>query len=475
MTNKAKKVDNGYKNLWVFFLTFVVFSTIILLSNLSKINTINTIVMVGSTLLLISSIAVFVYYSDKAIATSTRKIAALCATMLVSYVLIYVCDAVVGQVEIAPFALCTLVISLLVSGKSSFIGNFLVIILYYLQHVNFQSGEVILFDETSFYVLFAGIATAVCSSCVQGKYSSRFSYISIGFVLGLISAICRLLVFLMINPAAGWDTVYMPLVWSFVGGVLTTMLMFVVLPLFERLFNVVSPFRYSEIANTNTSLMRKMYEIAPGTFNHSLTVANYVEACASAIGENPFLARAIAYYHDIGKMKNPQYFAENQLDGVNLHDQITPETSVSIIKSHTTYGISLAKQHRLPIEIQRAIVEHHGTMPIKYFYFKAQKYTDGKLAYDEYSYAGPKPTSKLTAILMICDACEAALRASNDKSKAESIVDAIVDERMRFNQFSDCPLTMQEIDVIKSTIITTFIGIKHKRVKYPEIKLEEHK
>ena len=471
MTNKAKKVDNGYKNLWVFFLTFVVFCAIILLSNLSKINTINAIVMVGCTLLLIISIVVFVYYSDKAIATSTRKISALCATMLVSYVLIYVCDVVVGQVEIAPFALCTLVISLLVSSKSSFIGNFLVIMLYYLQHVNFQSGAV-LFDEKSFFVLFCGIATAVCSSCVQGKYSSRFSYISIGFVLGLIAAICRLLVFLMLHTTYDWQTVYMPLVWSFVGGVLTTMIMFAVLPVFERLFNVVSPFRYSEIANTNTSLMRKMYEIAPGTFNHSLTVANYVEACASAIGENPFLARAIAYYHDIGKMKNPQYFSENQLDGVNLHDQITPETSVSIIKSHTTYGIALAKQHRLPIEIQRAIVEHHGTMPIKYFYFKAQKYTDGKLAYDEYSYEGPKPTSKLTAILMICDACEAALRASNNKGKAESIVDSIVDERMRFDQFSDCPLTMQEIDIIKSTIITTFIGIKHKRVKYPEIKLE---
>ena len=146
----------------MFFLTFLVFSVLILLSNISNLTNTNMVVMVSSTLLLISSIAVFVYDSDKAIATSTRKIATLCATMLVSYVLIYISDVIVGQVEIAPFALCTLVISLLVSGKSSFIGNFLVIILYYLQHVNFQSGT-ILFDETSFFVLFAGIATAVCS------------------------------------------------------------------------------------------------------------------------------------------------------------------------------------------------------------------------------------------------------------------------------------------------------------------------
>ncbi len=160
------------------------------------------------------------------------------------------------------------------------------------------------------------------------------------------------------------------------------------------------------------------------------------------------------------------------MDGVNLHDHLTPEASVAIIKSHTANGLAIAKEYGMPVEIQRAIMEHHGTMPVKYFYFKAQKYTDGKLDPTQYSYDGPKPTSKISALLMICDACEAALRASNDRSRAEEIVDNIVNERLMLDQFSDCDITMKEIDAIKSTIITTYLGIRHKRVKYPEINLK---
>lgn len=187
------------------------------------------------------------------------------------------------------------------------------------------------------------------------------------------------------------------------------------------------------------------------------------------------MARAAAYYHDIGKMRNPSYFSENQLGGINPHDAMTPEASVNMIKLHTVNGLAIAKEYDLPKEVQAAIMEHHGTMPLKFFYYKAKKYTDGDLPYDGYCYDGPKPTSKISAILMICDASEAALRASGDKSKAEKIVDDIVNERLTFEQFSNCDITMKEIDIIKSTIITTFLGIRHKRIKYPEIKMEGDK
>ena len=221
--------------------------------------------------------------------------------------------------------------------------------------------------------------------------------------------------------------------------------------------------------------MQKLFEKAPGTYNHSLTVATYVEACAMAIGQSAVMARAAAYYHDIGKMRNPSYFSENQLGGINPHDAMTPEASVNMIKLHTVNGLAIAKEYDLPKEVQAAIMEHHGTMPLKFFYYKAKKYTDGDLPYDGYCYDGPKPTSKISAILMICDASEAALRASGDKSKAEKIVDDIVNERLTFEQFSNCDITMKEIDIIKSTIITTFLGIRHKRIKYPEIKMEGDK
>ena len=154
---------------------------------------------------------------------------------------------------------------------------------------------------------------------------------------------------------------------------------------------------------------------------------------------------------------------------------MTPEASVNMIKVHPINGLAIAKEYGLPKEVQAAIMEHHGTMPLKYFYLKAQKYTDGELSYKGFCYDGPKPTSKISAILMICDASEAALRSSGDKSMAEKIVNGIVDERIAFDQFSDCDITLKELDIIKRTIINTYLAIHHGRVKYPDAKLTGNK
>ena len=150
---------------------------------------------------------------------------------------------------------------------------------------------------------------------------------------------------------------------------------------------------------------------------------------------------------------------------------MTPEASVNMIKYHTLNGLAMAKDYGLPKEVQLAIVEHHGTMPIKYFFLKAQKYTDGFLPYDGYCYDGPKPTTKISAILMICDASEAALRASGDKNTADKIITDIINERMSFGQFTECDLTMKEMEIVKDTIVATFLGVRHKRISYPDVKL----
>jgi membrane-associated HD superfamily phosphohydrolase len=171
--------------------------------------------------------------------------------------------------------------------------------------------------------------------------------------------------------------------------------------------------------------------------------------------------------------EKPHVFQRNQTDGDNPHDSLTPEASVNVLKAHATNGLLLAVENHLPVEVQRAIVEHHGTMPMKYFYLKAKKYTDGELAYTDYRYDGPKPTSKISAILMICDASEAALRSlgSTDLAEVEALVDMIVEERMSFDQFSDCDITFKDLDIIKSTIITTYLGNKPPRDRYPKGKL----
>lgn len=474
---KNKKQLNNIKWKQIIFcyvVAFVLFSGLALFTNWDSVkldNGTKIAVQLSATVLLLVSLALYCYFSDRKTMEATRNTVAMFATMAVSYVVIVLISLwETYGLYLVPFALCSLILSLIVSGKCGFFANFVLLMMYFLQSINWQSNATVA-TEGYFYLLFGGVVQMVFASYILGKDYRRLRYISVGIVLGLVSAMCAAISYIMFVDSVDWVDLGIKVGCAFAGGIIGIMLMFMLVPLFEKLFKVTSVFRFSEIATSDNELMRKLFEKAPGTYNHSLTVATYVEACAMAIGQSAVMARATAYYHDIGKMRNPSYFSENQLGGVNPHDSMTPEASVNMIKLHTANGLAIAREYDLPKEVQSAIMEHHGTMPLKYFYLKAQKYTDGDLPYDGYCYDGPKPTSKISAILMICDASEAALRSSGDKSKAEKIVDGIVNERIAFEQFSDCDITMKEIDIIKSTIITTFLGIRHKRVKYPDIKL----
>ncbi len=473
---KRKKINNiSWRGIFlVYVLGFLVLSALGILPNIAKITTVRIIAQLATTAVLLISLGLYIYFSDRDCMERLSKSVAMFTTMVVSYLAVQVASNWNLGLYLVPFALCTLVLSLIVSVKAGFFANFVIIMLCFMQYVNWQDKATIA-SEAVFYLLFGGVTEAVFASYILGKHYRRSRYLAVGVLLGFVSAASETISYLtFIDSFAQWN-------WQDIGikfgcaaasGIIGVMFMFILVPLFEKIFNVVSVFRFSEIASSDTPLMRKLYEKAPGTYNHSLSVAIYVEACATAIGESAVEARACAYYHDIGKMRNPQYFSENQFSGVNPHDNMTPEASVNIIKAHTVNGLALAKEYGLPKEVQDAIMQHHGTMPLKYFYLKAKKYTDGDLPYDGYCYDGPKPTSKIAAILMICDASEAALRAHGDRTNAEKIVDGIVAERLAFDQFSNCDITMKEIDIIKSTIITTFSGIRHKRVKYPEITLE---
>lgn len=473
--NKKQLNDIKWKQIiFCYVVAFVIFSALALATNWDLVRQDNGTkigVQLSGTAVLLVSLALYCYFSDRKTMEATRNTVAIFATMAVSYIIIVLISLWKAYgLYLVPFALCSLILSLIVSGKCGFFANFVLLMMYFLQSINWHSNVTIA-TEGYFYLLFGGVVQMVFAAYILGKDYRRLRYISVGLVLGFVAAICAALSYIIFVDAVDWVDLGIKVGCSFASGVIGVMLMFILVPLFEKMFKVTSVFRYSEIATSDNELMRKLFEKAPGTYNHSLTVATYVEACAMAIGQSAIMARAAAYYHDIGKMRNPSYFSENQLGGVNPHDSMTPEASVNMIKLHTTNGLAIAKEYDLPKEVQSAIMEHHGTMPIKYFYLKAQKYTDGDLPYDGYCYDGPKPTTKISAILMICDASEAALRSSGDKSKAEKIVDSIVNERIAFEQFSDCDITMKEIDIIKSTIITTYLGIRHKRVKYPDVKL----
>ncbi len=264
-----------------------------------------------------------------------------------------------------------------------------------------------------------------------------------------------------------WNSLY-----SYGASVAAIFVFMPVVALLEGAFNIADDFRLNELCNMNNPLLKRLASEAPGTFNHSLVVGNLAESCASAIGENPNLARCAAYYHDIGKLKAPVYFSENQSD-YNPHDELIPEVSVSMITSHTMFGEILAKQYRLPPEVVAVCREHHGTAPVGYFYRKALTLKEeGELAVDNYTYSGPKPQSKISAVVMISDTIEAALRAytPDTKKEFEERIGKLINEKLSLGQFDECPITMGDLATIKQTIIEVLPSIHHSRVSYEKKK-----
>ncbi len=252
---------------------------------------------------------------------------------------------------------------------------------------------------------------------------------------------------------------------AFAGG--HVLLAGIIVPIVESVFNITTDSKLIELTNHKEPLIHRLIVEAPGTFNHSLAVANFAEICANAIGEDPYLARACAYYHDVGKLNNAMYFTENQA-GYNPHDDILPEVSAEIIRQHTTDGYELCKKNRIPEEIARVTIEHHGTLPITYFYNKAQKLTDSAVDIDEYRYHGDIPTGKIGAIIMICDAAEAAIRAMDnpDGERVDNFLRKMIDERLKLGQFDNCSITMKDLNALREAIVGAYGGLFHKRIKY---------
>ncbi len=264
---------------------------------------------------------------------------------------------------------------------------------------------------------------------------------------------------------------------SSLSPILSGFLYLGLLPIFEAIFKIITPYYLSEITDITKGLLHKVSIEAPGTFSHSLEVSNLASACAFAIGEDAKLARAVALYHDIGKLNEPKVYKENlDSDELNPHDKITPELSISLIKKHVSYGVELLRREGMPKEIVNGAREHHGTLPISFFYHKATKYTDGYVNIDDYSYDGPLPSSKISAILMIVDGCEAAVRTLEDRNrtKVDELIKTIIEERMELEQFDNCAITFNDLKIIRKTLVDCFAGLYHERIEYPKLKILRH-
>ena len=258
---------------------------------------------------------------------------------------------------------------------------------------------------------------------------------------------------------------------SVVNGGLSTSLTLAGFFLLSNVFGITTSLQLMELARPNHPLFQQLLLKAPGTYHHSIIVSNMAEQAAEQIGADPLLARVGAYYHDIGKILRPYFFVENQMDEVDAHKGLDPNTSAQIVISHTKDGLELAKKYKLPKRIRDIIAQHHGTTLATYFYHQAcQAGNEEGVREEEYRYPGPKPQTREAAIVMLADMVEAAVRANRPSSPKdiERLVQKIINDRLLSGELDECDLTMRDLDKIKSVFINVLQGIFHPRIKYPE-------
>ena len=296
--------------------------------------------------------------------------------------------------------------------------------------------------------------------------STRSSVIAIGIQLAILKILLYLILsFFSVEESYG---VALNTIKIFISGLFSGMLAIALLPYFERTFNILTVFKLMELADLSHPLLRKLSIEAPGTFQHSMMVATLSENAVIEIGGDPTFTRVACYYHDIGKTKRPQYYVENQTDGKNLHNDISPFMSKMIILAHTREGAEMGKKYKIPKEIRDIMFEHQGTTLLAYFYNKAKE-IDPNIPEEEFRYSGPKPQTKESAVILLADSIEAAVRSLDvkDPVKVEQMVRKIVDSKIRDNQLSDANITFREVEIIVNSFLKTFGAIYHERIKYP--------
>ncbi|MCM3663963.1 HD family phosphohydrolase [Mesobacillus subterraneus] len=322
------------------------------------------------------------------------------------------------------------------------------------------------------YILISGLAAILFLQ----KQNRRSKVLQAGLFVSAINLIAILsMLFLRNSQFSGLEYGFY-IIAAFVSGITSAVLTIGLLPFFEAGFGILSTLRMIELSNPNHPLLRKILTEAPGTYHHSVMVANLSEAACEAIGANGLLARVGCYYHDIGKTKRPQFFIENQINMDNPHDKLPALTSKNIIIAHATDGAEMLRKHRMPKEIIDIAEQHHGTTLLKFFYHKA-KQAGHEVKEEDFRYPGPKPQTKESAVIGIADSVEAAVRsmAHPTHEQIETLVHNIIADRLQDGQLSECDITLKELDTVADTLCETLKGIFHSRIEYPEMNKQKVK
>lgn len=319
--------------------------------------------------------------------------------------------------------------------------------------------------EVALYILFGGIV----SLYLLGDGGKRSSILRAS--AGVVTSNMLFIAFYLLMTQSSYDLSELAfyLIAAIASGILSGALTIGLMPFFESAFGLLSDMRLIELSNPNHPLLKKVLIETPGTYHHSVMVANLADAACEAIGANGLLARVGSYYHDIGKTIRPGFFIENQHPGQNPHDALPPEKSRDIIIAHAEDGAKLLEKHKMPREIIDIARQHHGTSMLKYFYVKAKE-SGVDIVEEAYRYPGPKPQTKEIAIISIADSVEAAVRSMKEPTpqKVAALVRAIVNDRLNDGQFDECDLSMKELKKAEKVICETLNGTFHNRIEYPD-------
>ena len=318
---------------------------------------------------------------------------------------------------------------------------------------------------------FGGAAGALALH--RGERLNR--YLFAGLAVAVVSLLMLLAAWFLDLNREMWDLPWMGLT-AFINGSVSAMLAAGAFVTLSSLFGITTRVQLMELAQLNQPLLRQLQDEAPGTFHHSIIVGNLGERAADLIGADSLLVRVGCYFHDVGKLRQPGYYIENQLTGSNPHDNLSSAGSAEIVIRHVEDGLELAREHRLPSRVQDFIAQHHGTGRAVYFYRKAME-SDEEMDFARFSYPGPKPQSKEAAIVMLADSVEAAIRASADRSpeRIDSLVDEVVAERLAEGQLDESDLTLREIKIVSESFKSTLRGVYHPRLEYPALPQKREK
>ena len=393
----------------------------------------------------------------------------LLVALLISAALIIAAVTFHFNASYNPIYLAAFMITMLVSGRVASMATLYLALIFGMMALG-PAYDYALFARTVSITLVGGFA-GVLSVRKATRRSSAFT----GALVSALSMAVGVLAFYMLDSSSDSGTLF-DMVRVLGANIVGAVIGIGSMPFWEWLFRLATPQRLAELSNASQPLLKRLMIEAPGTYHHSMLTATLSEAAATAIGANALLARVGAFYHDVGKLKRPMYFKENQRPGENPHDALEPEKSAAVLTAHVKDGVVMLQKAKMPVEIVEIAREHHGTSLASFFYYNAVKQSgDANLPKGPFRYAGPKPCTKESAVVSLCDACEAAVRTLENptEDQVRDMVNKIIRGKIDDGQLAASPITLADLSKIESAIMSTFKGILHERIEYPELEDEK--